>query len=330
MAREDLRRLRAYLEELENYVDAVAGSGGFTQAQANALYLKRGAADFTTFASKTTPTGSDILLLEDAAAGDAKKQALVSAVVTAGMYARGQKPLWVPPGVAGGIDDEFDSTTLDPAWLFRDLTTGPTNRTPAAVSPIAPWTALTGATTPPNYAVHTNGRKSHLLVQTTNTANAAYMVYKPFSYTAGHFYYCRLGDIQRIVGQNALSLGMGIWADSGGVPDQSSRLMIYWNNGGLRNTNGGTTTGWLSTDALGYTEYLGLYNSAGVLGSTARWWAEGFSDNGHRFVANTNGGDPNSFTPAYIGFFMSSAGVPDIAAIDFIREQVGHPLFSQI
>lgn len=242
----------------------------------------------------------------------------------------GAVPIYVPPSVAGGIDDEFDSSTLNAAWIFRDLTTGPTNRTPTAVSPIDPNTPITGATAVPQYAVGALGRRSHLLIKTTTTGGAQYMVYKPFTWTAGHYYYMRCGGIERLVGGGGGIVGIGIWAATGGVPDQSSRLLLYFNNGGLRNTNGASTTGYLVTDTqVGYPEYLTLYNASNALGGTASWFGEAFSDNGTRIVCNSNGGNPNSFTPAYIGFFIANVSIPEVTQIDFIREQVGHPLFTK-
>jgi hypothetical protein len=330
--REDLRRLRQYLVELEDYVDSVAQGAGLTQAQADALYLKRAAADFSTFTAKATPTASDILLIEDAAAGFAKKSVTVGDAAIAGIYARGAKPLWVPPAVAGGLDDEFDSTTLNSAWLFRDTTAG-VNRTPTFVSPLDPNTALTGATTPPEVAVHTNGRKSHLLLKSTTTGPAAYLMYKPFTYTTGHFYWVRLGHLMQTLGFTPGVLGFGLYAASGGFPDLNNRIQVYYSGGNnglsmFTAAGGATNTDILNlTTGVGYPEYLCLWNK-NATGSPA-WYGEAFTEYGARIGINSSGGESWAPTPAFIGFIWTNTAAPDVAEIDFIRETLGHPLYNQ-
>jgi hypothetical protein len=245
------------------------------------------------------------------------------------------RPLWVPPAVAGGIDDEFDSTTLNAAWLFRDLTTGPTNRTPNVISPATPLITLSGATTPPNVSVHTGGRRSHLLVQVTNTGPATYYIYKPFTWAAGQVYYARLGYMQKIVGQTPGNIGLAMYASNGGVPDVNNRITLSYNGGsnGLRSTSvaagASTTTGFIQTDGVGFPDYLAIWNKASSLGASALWWMESFDDSGDRIIASTAGGWANTFTPAFIGLIVTPGGPPDLASFDFIRENVGHPLFAQ-
>lgn len=79
--REDLRRIRRYLEELNDWVAANSGNpNALTAASADLLYLKRAANDFNTFTQKATPTGSDLVLIEDAAASGAKKYATLYSV----------------------------------------------------------------------------------------------------------------------------------------------------------------------------------------------------------------------------------------------------------
>lgn len=256
----------------------------------------------------------------------------------------GAVPLYVPPASrglsAGTLDDEFDSTTIGGSWVFRDTTTGPTNRTPN-FGALTENTDLTGATTVPNVSLHTQGRRSHMLVQTTRTGPANYLIYKPFTWATGRFYYTRMGMLQREMSVNPGTGSCGFWmaADSAGVPDVNNRCFMSidvgnpayrWTtvSGGVSTTtqlafNGPQSS---SIDAWGTFHYYGIANAAGVLGASNQWYGEVFEDGGNR-VASQPGGNGFTWTPAYIGFmWVQPIGKPCALSVDFIREWAGHPL----
>jgi len=252
----------------------------------------------------------------------------------------GAVPIHVPPRLrglsAGGLDDEFDSTTIDPSWVFRDVTTGPTNRTPN-FGALSENTDLTGATTPPSVALHTQGRRSFMLVQTTVTGPAAYWVYKPFTWAAGQYYYTRASSLLRKQGTTpgtGATVWFTMWASSGGLPDPSNLVSIAIDpfNGTYRwalvvsGTPSNSTVSY--NEGMGIPEYMGIGNPAGVLGSSANWYGEFFGDDGRRIQPVASGFSSFSWTPAFIGYRLSnSLGKPWVAAIDFVRENAGHPLF---
>lgn len=337
--REDLRRMRVFLEQLEKYIDA-GDNGRLTQTVADLLYLKRAAADYGTFATKAAPTAFDRLLIEDAAAGFAKKAILIGTLPTGGGGggANSSYPLYYSPldrGVLpGALDDEFNSTTLDPSWIFRDTTTGPTIRTPT-VGAINELVAFSGATAVPRVQLHTQGRRSWMQVQLTSTGSALYQVYKPFTWAAGQFYWCRLGalDFPRI---NAIPT-FNIWASLAGVPDNNNRCQIYLDRGAAGNaavittftSNAGfNSTSTVATTTWGIPEYWGIANPAGVNGASSTWYAEAFWEDGKRIMPWLPGAAPLcAFVPAFIGWQMRQDVIDDLIGVDFIRENAGHPLF---
>lgn len=244
----------------------------------------------------------------------------------------GSRALKDLPASAGALDDEFESTTINPAWVFRDTTTGPTNRTPN-FGPLTENTDIVGATTVPNVALHTQGRASWMLVQPTTTGPAVYQIYKPFTWVSGQFYWARLVATHGR-GATVNSGGLFLWASSGGVPDNNNRGMIFydWVNGTVRwgIVVGGVTTNVTNAinEGRGLNPYFGIANPAGVLGGSASWYGEIFTEDGYRQIPAGIGAASFSFTPAFIGFTaVSSPGKPNVTAIDFVREHPGHPLF---
>lgn len=252
------------------------------------------------------------------------------------LTANGSTSLITPPAqrglAAGTLDDEFESTTIGGSWVFRDVTTGPTNRTPN-FGALTENTDLTGATTVPNVSLHTQGRPSWLLMQASTTGPANYWVYKPFTWVAGQFYYARI-TATHSRGATSSSGGLFMWASSGGLPDTNNRCAIFydWVNGTVRwsTTVAGTpaNVAYNLTEGRGINPLFGIGNPAGVLGGSANWYGEVFTEDGNRQIPAGIGAASFSFTPAFIGFAaVNSPGKPNVTAVDFVRENAGHPLF---
>lgn len=250
----------------------------------------------------------------------------------------GSLTIATPPGLRGGVpgalDDEFDSTTLNAAWVFRDLTTGPTNRTPV-VGAFNENTNMTGATTVPNVSLHTQGRRSWMNVQTTNTGTAGYAIYKPFTWAAGQVYYTRCARMSLKTGTTATTgtYALSMWANSGGLPDQNNRAFVMWDllnltcRWGTVVAGSSTNVAFNMSNGMGMPEYAAISNPAGVLGGSANWFGEFFEDGGRRMLPAAPGAAAFTFTPAYIGWqYSNDLANPSTMSADFIRENTGHPL----
>lgn len=336
--RDDLRRVRVYLEELNDWLtDNVGDPNALTSVTGDLRYLKRAAADFTSFTAKTVPASADVLLLESAVDAFAKRYATLAQLGFASIYGSGSVPLWVPPAarglVADAMDDEFDSTTIDPAWQFRDTTTGPTNRTPN-FGALTENVDITGATTVPNVALHTQGRRSWMFVQTTTTGPAGYIVYKPFTWAAGKVYWARAVSTYGRAATGTGTLNLSMYASSGGFPDTSNRALIFYDrvNATYRWTvvNGGVATNVAIniSEGAGLYPYVAMINPAGVLGASANWYGEFFTDDGLRLIPSGIGTANFTWTPAFIGFGVQQTPTkPNVFGVDFIRANTGHPLF---
>lgn len=74
-------RAGAVTSQAGDYTAAEVGLGSVT----NDAQLKRAAGDFSTFASKATPVGADVLLIEDSAASGAKKLVTISSLPNGGV-----------------------------------------------------------------------------------------------------------------------------------------------------------------------------------------------------------------------------------------------------
>lgn len=147
--REDFRKIREYLRELQDWAFQMAeesGGGGTTGvtsfngrtgavvpdvADYSSYYLLRSANDFTTFAAKTALVANDVFLIEDSAASYAKKKVLASAILTPTGFARTGNPYWDGPTTPDAWNDDFtafDQTgSADLAtrgWTVWNHTTG--------------------------------------------------------------------------------------------------------------------------------------------------------------------------------------------------------------
>lgn len=270
--------------------------------------------------------------------------ALTNAAVVSALYATGSKPLWVPPTVAGPDDDEFDSTdsaALLAKYIFRDRTAN-VNRTPTFGS-FDETVDITGLTSVPKVMLHTQGRASHMLVQTTITGPVTYSIMKRMTWVAGRYYWTRCSTFVR--GRNRTPSSSSfpqlvMTADSGGLPDFANAISIDYDLNGTgtlggvpcaRYTNitgGSVSNGTVPiSEGHGLQPYFLLANPANVLGASSQWYGEIFSDDGLRLLPGDIGGFLNPFTPAWIGWhYAQTMQKPGVMDVDLVRSTVGHPL----
>lgn len=128
----DLKRIRDAIQELINHVLGI-DSGGLTETEADALYLKRAANDWAGFGS-ASPASTDRILLEQAASGFAKRYTPYSALVPGAFsIATDIAPLhwWNANTTAqsGGLVDSITDVGSSP----KDFTQSGAARAPTAV-----------------------------------------------------------------------------------------------------------------------------------------------------------------------------------------------------
>lgn len=234
----------------------------------------------------------------------------------------GSTALYVPPSTPGTIDDEFDSTTLNGAWAFYDLTNGAA-RTPSGA--VDAYSALTGSTAVPRTTLHTNGRRSWCRVQATDSASQL-AFYKSVSPPTNVFYWTRLR--QGILGTagpaSNFFVSMQLWAATSGHPDANNSMYVGY----------GVSAGSWSFVCDSFNGGVDAGASAGGGAISARWEFFGihkisttyyfyiFSEGG-QYISMKSDGYTNAFTPAYLGWRMVCGNTHkpyDIYAFDFIRE----------
>jgi hypothetical protein len=256
-------------------------------------------------------------------------------VASSNALTRGRTPLWYPPATAGTADEEFDSTTLNPAFIFRDTTTGPTNRTPTTTTIVA-HTALASSTTPPVYNLHTNGRRSFLLIQTPAASTPTYAVVKPFTFTPGNFYYSSFGCLVSGPATAGANIRLALLADLAGNPDLNNYVFMNLRDvSGVANINCGTVIGGSLTNnnvlALNagqpYPDVV-IQNWGSI--ASPKWDLGVMSDSGVYQLIGNNLTPGSMGTPAWIGWIMQNSGatVPNVFAIDYLRESTTLPLLS--
>lgn len=205
----------------------------------------------------------------DATARAAAAAALAAAGVAAKTWQGnvGSTPLWVTPADRGltpdARNDEFDSTTLDPAWQFWDSVNN-VNRTPTLGLNFT--TAFpSGTTTPPRYAVHTSGaeaRASWLRMQVQDSAGTCYMT-KPATLAVGEWVSARV-NMGRFPGESSNSDGtfttLILMGTTSGLPSLTKRIGV---------ASSRTTAGTLCTFSSVDTGGGGSQNSSANSGSVA-------------------------------------------------------------
>lgn len=314
---DDFRRFRVYLEELIQYIDGQP-AGGISQAAADARYLLRSAGDFATFANKPTIAAADVFLIEDSAAAGVKKYVSYSALDP---WARGSKPLFIPPATAGTLDDEFEGSSLNAAWGFYDATAD-VNRTPSGT--VDPFTVLTGATTVPRVTV--GQRASHVKFQTTDSG-VFYFMHKAVTLPTNCFVWARLASSGNANGPSRIQLFVS--PDNAGRPDvtqtgsaTANMLAVGpdFNSGGALSVALSTISGGGAVANTTFVDKGTDYHYAGFMKVGTTFHPLVFSDDGRYFAFTSQ---TATWTIGRIGFRVVSTaggfGAP-VHDVDFVRE----------
>jgi hypothetical protein len=191
----------------------------------------------------------------------------------------GSSPIWWPPSLSGlapgAMDDEFDSTTLDPNWQFWDAVNNVV-RTPS--QGLDMFTAFAAPTTVPRYTVHTAGagaRKSWFRWQVPN-ATATYYVTKPATLAVGSWMFARLR--------------VGGWAPNDTIAAGSTCVL----------TLAGTVSGHPDSNTL---VYVGANRVAGNVTMAVRSIDSGASGPNNYSVSNV----ANSTALPYVGIYRKTS-----------------------
>ena len=171
--------------------------------------------------------------------------------------------IWDKPAIPHALDDEFESTTLDPSWDYGGSLD--------FVTPIDPYAIVGGD---PRVELHTNGRPSWLTFQKGLQLSKAYTL--PTNCLMWTRWAPRI-DQGKVDGE--YFCGMYFTASSGGVPDSGNQVRLFLRgfqaSGSIvfdKSELGGfpqvTEIGETSTRGMSY-EYICLHK----LGSTFHAWA---------------------------------------------------------
>lgn len=126
-----------------------------------------------------------------------------------------ESQLWVPPESPHAYDDEFDSTTLDSAWTLSEAASS------SAIDPYASFT--TGG---PRIALHTDRRKSWMMVQAENGTTT--WISRAATVPTNFFVWARCSFITPIaIANNQAIVGIGFSATDTGQPDLNNRAQVY-------------------------------------------------------------------------------------------------------
>lgn len=227
------------------------------------------------------------------------------------------------PSSPGTADDEFESTTLNAAWNFWDDTSA-TNRTMTAGT-VDPYTALTGATTAPIYDLHTNGRRSWMRIQVSDSNHTGWM-YKSWTAATNVFVWARLRMVPRTVIATQGIITLELHKSASGHPDANNRcyvgLLRDSTSGGARvfgdvidGGAGGSDSAGPSTTGNNNPEYFGIHK----VGSNITLYAG--QDGNWTALRPTK--TSVTWTPAIIAIRLQSAETnkPYLTfGIDFVRE----------
>lgn len=313
----DLRRVRTSWQELLDYLQSLGTGGGLTEAEADALYLKRAGNDWSGFGS-TVPQATDRILVESAANSFDKRYA---AYQDFDPWRVGSKPLFVPPLVAGTLDDEFEGSSLNAAWAFYDATAD-VNRTPSGT--VDPFTALTGAATVPRVTV--GQRTSHVKFQTTDSG-VFYFMHKAATLATNCFVWARLASAGNANGPSRIQLFVS--PDNAGKPDvtqtgspTADMLAVGpdFNSGGAISVALSTISGGGAVANTVFADKGTDYHYAGFMKVGTTLHPLVFGDDGRYFAFTSQ---TIAWTIGRVGFRVVSVnggfGAP-IHDVDFIRE----------
>lgn len=217
--------------------------------------LKRAANELSSFAQKSTPASSDLILIQDQSAAGALKHSTIGSLILPAHSSR--DPIWDPPTVGSSDDDEF---TVD------GLATGAYTMYVDAAPPITcirdGALDMTAAPAANHYRSSVIG--STLYVQIPN--GAAFMMTKPFAgaLSTQQWWMLGIGCAGEPTGNtNNPRAGLYFFKQAGSLPDQTNR-------GGVRMIQSVSRF-----EAFGTVAGASNISATGGLGDPSGWSADG-------------------------------------------------------
>jgi hypothetical protein len=245
-----------------------------------------------------------------------------------------------PASQANARNDEFDSDTLNPAWVwYDDPVVGTQLNQISAVNNVDLSNLTLPAVPTPRYKLNNNRRASWLEVQvprsTINSdavfAGGSYWLLKPLTPNADDTYYTRVQtpNFWNTGGFAAAPIAhfLVLMAATAGVPDKNNAIII--GNQGIGNATGGSFS--LMYTYIAGSEVvrpIGSFNmSVGSLPAFGIQRRASSNWNGFFFDALSGQTRPvgefaQAFTPAFIGWWFRvqlNASYPPIFAMDLLR-----------
>jgi hypothetical protein len=277
------------------------------------------AAEISAIASeKTAIVGADMALIEDSEASYGKKYIeVVDRPIVAEM-----SNLWQRPATPHSEDDEFDGSSLDAAWGAYNYATA------AYESLVTGLDAYDGTYSGDDirYALNPTTRKSWLLMQGASTITL--LMDKTITFSTNllimarlkfHQYYSAMDQLDRI-------LGLGIYADSTGLPSSTDYVVMYLNHSALTDTvyarfyerdGGAAGTDNVSTNVQNQGQAL-EYVAIHKIGTTYHGWV-GTAAGNWIYMGSAS----VSATMSHVGivFRMDTTTLPGlgVCGVDFIR-----------
>lgn len=242
------------------------------------------------------------------------------------------RPIDTPPASPNAVDDEFESSALDPKWT-RGSSGGGTFDDATAIDPYA------GFSSGHRSSLHSY-RKSWYMSQPAGNAASGLFLFQTVTFPSECFLWARMSFNCRFGAQvdDDHSLGLGLAQASSGVPDFDNWAFVFLNDsqtntvqcqGGVVNggTPSATATGDVGTQTVGVfsraqsAKYVGIQK----LGTTYRSWMG--NDNGYWLHVNsvTWAGSPTLLVLRFINASTSSPGNM-IMGVDFVRMISGRML----
>jgi hypothetical protein len=227
--------------------------------------------------------------------------------------------LWARPDLAHPDDEEFDTTTLPSAYnWYQGTLGGPLLASGAYVQDTPdPWAQEVGGAgfAAHRYALHTQYRRSMMLVQPMNLGAVTHWYLRPITPTTN----MTLWTLLRFPATNAQAAGGGgsdskhllcfvLCGESGGLPNTQNCVVILWrfvSSAGFWQQNGYTYVGGSGTERIAISP--GVINTRGIPVCTIRkrgtlyGLAHGSDEPLHLRSANSEIDLP-SFTPAFAGW----------------------------
>jgi len=278
------------------------------------------AAEISAVTEKATPVSADLLLIEDSADSNNKKRVQVGNLPSSG-GGGGESNLWMPPENPHVLNDEFDQSTLNPAWFpwFNAVGSFSVGTVDAYDLSFTSGTVLRVDQNP-------DTRRSWLLVQPPRTSGG--WMFKEVTLATNVLMVCRMKFSISYTG-TAISgdgrVSFVLLGDNSGDPDPDNRVTLRLNAGDANEVKAdfssrvggswGLSYETTDTDQKGQAlEYVAIHK----IGTTYHGWV-GTASGNWIWMNSISFAVPI----AYLGFLFLPLNVAypgtDIFGIDFIR-----------